>query len=135
MMTEKSFHEAGHAVAASVLGTPIKLASLNDGVTTVWWTGSDQARRNEAIIAMAGAAAEIRAMSYSADQCDELWKTVWAVDKENAKRRHGGTDTEHAMRQARWIVEDNWGSIEKVAAALEKHGTLTGEDVAVLLST
>ena len=25
-MTEKSFHEAGHAVAASVLGTPIKLA-------------------------------------------------------------------------------------------------------------
>ena len=131
---EKAYHEAGHAVAASVLGTPIKRATL-DGVTTVWWTGSDQARRNEAIIAMAGAAAETRAMSYSADQCDELWKTVWAVDKENAKRQLGGTGTEHAMRQARWIVEDNWGGVEKVAAALEKHGTLTGEDVAVLLST
>ena len=134
-MTEKSFHEAGHAVAASVLGTPIKLASLNDGVTTVWWTGSDQARRHEAIIAMAGAAAETRAMSYSREQCDELWKTVWAVDKENCKRQLGGAGTEHAMRQARWIIEDNWDGIEKVAAALEKHGTLTGEDVAVLLST
>ena len=133
MMTEKSFHEAGHAVAASVLGQPIKQATM-DGVTTLVKVGCDRARRNEAIIAMAGAAAETRAMSYSAEQCDELWKTVWAVDKENAKRQLGGTGTEHAMRQARWIIEDNWDGIEKVAAALEKHGTLSGEDVAGLLS-
>ena len=130
---EKAYHEAGHAVAASVLGTPIKRATM-DGVTTVWWTGSDQARRNEAIIAMAGAAAETRAMSYSAEQCDELWKTVWAVDKENCKRQLGGAGTEHAMRQARWIIEDNWDAVTKVAEALEKHGTLSGEDVAGLLS-
>ena len=79
--------------------------------------GSDQARRNEAIIAMAGPLQRARAMNYSAEQCDELWKTVWAVDKENAKRQLGGAGTEHAMRQARWIVEDNWDGIEKVAAA------------------
>ena len=32
-MMEKAYHEAGHAVAASVLGTPIKQATM-DGVTT-----------------------------------------------------------------------------------------------------
>ena len=55
MMTEKSFHEAGHAVAASVLGQPIKQATM-DGVTTLVKVGCDRARRNEAIIAMAGPA-------------------------------------------------------------------------------
>ena len=132
-MTEKSFHEAGHAVAASVLGQPIKQATM-DGVTTLVKVGCDQARRNEAIIAMAGPAAEARAKSYSAEQSEELWNTVWAVDKENCKRQLGGAGTEHAMRQARWIVEDNWDAVEKVAEALEKHGTLSGEDVAGLLS-
>ena len=133
MMTEKSFHEAGHAVAASVLGQPIKQATM-DGVTTLVKVGCDRARRNEAIIAMAGPAAEARAKSYSAEQSEELWKTVWAVDKENCKRQLGGAGTEHAMRQARWIVEDNWDAVTKVAEALEKHGTLSGEDVAALLS-
>ena len=132
-MTEKSFHEAGHAVAASVLGQPIKQATM-DGVTTLVKVGCDQARRNEAIIAMAGPAAEARAKSYSAEQSEELWNTVWAVDKENCKRQLGGAGTEHAMRQARWIVEDNWDAVTKVAEALEKHGTLSGEDVAGLLS-
>ena len=70
---EKGYHEAGHAVAASVLGQPIKQATM-DGVTTLVKVGCDQARRNEAIIAMAGAAAETRAMSYSAEQSEELWK-------------------------------------------------------------
>ena len=134
MMTEKSFHEAGHAVAASVLGQPIKQATM-DGVTTLVKVGCGQARRNEAIIAMAGPAAEARAKSYSAEQSEELWNTVWAVDKEYCKRQLGGAGTEHAMRQARWIVEDNWDAVTKVAEALEKHGTLSGEDVAVLLST
>ena len=133
MMTEKSFHEAGHAVAASVLGQPIKQATM-DGVTTLVKVGCDQARRNEAIIAMAGPAAEARAKSYSAEQSEELWNTVWAVDKENCKRQLGGAGTEHAMRQARWIMEDNWDAVTKVAEALEKHGTLSGEDVAGLLS-
>ena len=133
MMTEKSFHEAGHAVAASVLGQPIKQATM-DGVTTLVKVGCDRARRNEAIIAMAGPAAEARAKSYSAEQSEELWNTVWAVDKENCKRQLGGAGTEHAMRQARWIVEDNWDAVTKVAEALEKYGTLSGEDVAGLLS-
>ena len=132
-MSEKSFHEAGHAVAASVLRTPIKRATM-DGVTTLVKVGCGQARRNEAIIAMAGPAAEARAKSYSAEQSEELWNTVWAVDKENAKRRLAGAGTEHAMRQARWIVEDNWDAVTKVVEALEKHGTLSGEDVVALLS-
>ena len=46
-MSEKSFHEAGHAVAASVLGTPIKQATLY-GVITLVRVGCDQARRHEA---------------------------------------------------------------------------------------
>jgi hypothetical protein len=104
---EKAYHEAGHAVAASVLGTPIKQATL-DGVITLVRVGCDQAQRNEAIIAMAGPAAEARAKSYSAEQSAE----------ENAKRQLGGHGTEHAMRRARWLIEDNWDGIEKVAEAL-----------------
>ena len=68
-MTQKSFHEAGHAVAASVLGQPIKQATM-DGVITLVRVGCDRARRNEAIIAMAGPAAEDRAKSYSAEQSE-----------------------------------------------------------------
>ena len=77
-MKEKSFHEAGHAVAATVLRTPLKQATM-DGVITLS-RGTDQERRNQAIIAMAGAAAEALAMNYTKDQCDELLKTAWAQD-------------------------------------------------------
>ena len=106
-----------------------------DGVTTLVKVGCDQARRMRRSSRWLARLQKTRAMSYSQEQCDELWKTVWAVDKENCKRQLGGAGTEHAMRQARWIIEDNWDGIEKVAEALEKHGTLSGEDVAVLLST
>ena len=129
----EGLHEAGHAVAASVLGTPIKRASM-DGVTTWVRVGSDQARRNGAIIAMAGIVAETKAMKYGAEQCAELLKTVWAADHENAKRYLGSPDTLLAMRQARWLMHDNWDGVVKVAEALEKHGKLTGEEVAALLS-
>ena len=54
-----AFHEAGHAVAAIALGTPIKRASL-DRVTTLVRPGCPQAQRNEAIIALAGPAAEAK---------------------------------------------------------------------------
>ena len=105
-----------------------------DGVTTVWWTGSDQARRHEAIIAMAGAAAETRAKNYSREQCDELWKTVWAVDKENCKRQLGGAGTEHAMRQARWIVEDNWDGVEKSQPCAEMAYSLSPKTKIAVIS-
>ena len=133
MMTEKSFHEAGHAVAASVLGQPIKQATM-DGVTTLVKVGCDQARRHEAIIAMAGPAAETKAMGYTKEQAAELLTTVWAADVANAERRLNGQGTALAMRQAKWLMHDNWEAVTKVAEALEKHGTLSGEDVAALLS-
>ena len=132
-MTEKSFHEAGHAVAASVLGQPIKQATM-DGVTTLVKVGCDQARRNEAIIAMAGPAAETRAMSYSEEQSDGALENGLGGRQGKREEAARGAGTEHAMRQARWIMEDNWDAVTKVAEALEKHGTLSGEDVAGLLS-
>ena len=49
----QAYHEAGHAVAAIALGTPIKRASL-DRVTTLVRPGCPQAQRNEAIIALSG---------------------------------------------------------------------------------
>ena len=95
-------------MAASVLGTPIKLATI-DGVTTWVKVGCDQARKNEAIIAMAGPAAEARAQSYSQEKSEELWRTVWAVDNENARGNSAAHGTEHAMRQARWIIRRQLG--------------------------
>ena len=68
-MDEAAFHEAGHAVAAAVLGTPIKCASLS-GVTTLVKVGCPHAQHTQAIIALSGPAAEDRHRRYSPDERD-----------------------------------------------------------------
>ena len=74
-----------------------------------------------------------QSQGYSAEQSEEPG-TRSGRSTRNTARSAGGAGTEHAMRQARWIVEDNWDAVTKVAEALEKHGTLSDEDVAALLS-
>jgi hypothetical protein len=103
----RAHHEAGHAVAAAVLGTPIKRASLSV-VTTLLRVGCQRARRNEAIIALSGPAAEDESEGYSADEREKLWHTVRADDWANALHNLAGGDSDLALRRARRFVRRNW---------------------------
>ena len=90
MMSERAYHEAGHAVAAAVLGTPIKRASL-DRVTTLVRPGCPRAQRAEAIIALAGPAAEAKFRVFiGAAEHAALWRSAWATDRANAVRNLAG---------------------------------------------
>ena len=94
-------HEAGHAVVATVFGTPVKRATLH-GVTTMVRVGCPRAQYNEAVIALSGPCAEERFHGYTASQCAELWdSSVWRDDLANALRRLEGAEIAPAMHQAR----------------------------------
>jgi hypothetical protein len=125
---ERSFHEAGHAVAAAVLGTPIKRASLG-GVTTWVRVGCPRARRNEAIIALSGPAAEDLHRRHTAPEREQMWRTAWAADWANALRQLAGGDPEAALRRAQRLVCESWGPIERLARALRERGELAGAEV------
>jgi hypothetical protein len=111
-------HEAGHAVAAHVLGVPIRCVTLH-GMWTQ--TGGDPARAyHQGVISLSGPCAEDRHHRYGASERAELWDTVWRDDLNNAVRhlRIAGGDANQAMRQARRLVEEHWPLIERLAAAL-----------------
>ena len=96
----RAHHEAGHAVIASVLDTPIKRASLRE-VWTLVRVGCPRARRNLAIIALAGAEAETKHCGYSLDRQAELWGVAWATDLASAVRDLDRADIAPAISQAR----------------------------------
>jgi hypothetical protein len=62
-----AYHEAGHAVVAVALGTTVKLATLR-AVTTMVRRGCPRAQYNEAVVALAGPAAETRYCGYREDE-------------------------------------------------------------------
>lgn len=132
-MDERAYHEAGHAVAAIALGTPVKRASL-DRVTTWVRPGCERAQRNEAIIALAGPLAEDRYQSYSLNEQAALSGSVWRTDLDNALRRLRPADSLGlAVREARGLVRQNWTSIEVLAAALLDRKALTGDEINAVL--
>src|SRR5262245_49525532 len=83
--TSVMIHEAGHAVAAAVRGTPLKRASLS-GVTTLVRRGCQRARRAEAIIALSGPAAEDWHQRYSAGEREQLWRSVTDAVRSKSRR-------------------------------------------------
>jgi len=78
-----ALHEAAHAVVARVLGQPVKLASL-DSVLTRHRRGDSKAHRQQAIVALAGPAAEDRLCRHTREERAQLWATVWRIDLANA---------------------------------------------------
>jgi hypothetical protein len=127
----RAHHEAGHAVAASVLGTPIKRASL-DEVWTLVRVGCPRAQRNQAIIALAGAEAETKYCGHSLDRQAELWGVAWATDLAAVGDLERAAIAP-ALCQARQLVDQHWRAIEAVAQALLERGELTGADIHALI--
>jgi hypothetical protein len=131
-----AIHEGGHAVAAHALGHPLVYASLVDGVRTRCRRGDRGAHLREAMIALAGPAAEMR---YRPTRLRWEERTLW--------RKHWGTDLAHARqhvaaaggtvlptRPAIILVRRHWRAIEAVAAAIEQRGTLTGAEIDALMA-
>ena len=99
--TSGPIYEAGHAVAAIALGTPVKCVSL-DKVTTLVRVGCPRAQYHEAVIALSGAAAETRYCGYSLEEQAKLWGGVWRIDLDNALHRlQAGDSLGEAVREAR----------------------------------
>ena len=129
-----AFHEAGHVVVATALGTPVKCATL-DEVWTLVRDGCPRAQRNQAIIALAGAEAETRHCGHSLERQAEMWGDAWANDLGSALRHLDRAAIAPALHQARQLVTEHWCSVRVVAQALLERGELTGDDIHALIGS
>lgn len=128
-----AWHEAGHCVAAHVLGVPIKSATL-DGVIVLRYN-TPRARAYSAAVSLGGPAAESKALGYDAATIAKLSTSeAWSQDLANARRYVGEKGLKLTMRLARRIVHKNWHHVAAVAEALEARGTLDGAEIIELMS-
>ena len=129
-----AIHEAGHCVAAHVLGHPIVCASFDDGVRTRWRGDDPRAHIVEAAIAVAGPTAERRYRAPSPAELEVLWREQWGTDLANARKHIAACDADPLVLvlEVELLVRENWEAIERVAAALQQRGTLSGAEVDAL---
>jgi hypothetical protein len=127
-----SHHEARHPVLARQLGHQVSAVALNR-VGTLYCTTNPNSQWTEAVVALAGPAAEQRLRGYTFNQRNELWLTSWATDMANAERHLRQSDHAVSLRQAEnvavCLVEQHWATITRVADALAAAGQLSGTDL------
>jgi hypothetical protein len=123
-----AIHEAGHAVVALALGHEVTRLSLefcrtryrrNDEIA--WW--------NEAVISMAGAAAEQRLMHYPEDVLAMMRRSAWATDRRCAEhwlRLIPGVTLANTEAMAAHLVAKHWPRIVRVARALTEERETSG---------
>jgi hypothetical protein len=134
-----SYHEAGHALMAHLLGGRITHMTIEGdedlqmGSTTIEWHGVDIQDRiyRSALVALAGPIAELRWRG-DVDTLDTL--TTWRGDWQEveAALQSCAEGTEHARLLAQWVKEVKqelldpvaWEMVCRVADALEAHRTL-----------
>jgi hypothetical protein len=128
-------HEAGHAVAAAVLGIRITAATAS-GVHTLHRRGDPDAHRREAIIAMAGPMAEHHHARMTGEDAARAWVTAWSGDLRNCLRHldaAGGGPVAPVRAEAERLVRIYSVAIETVADALLARGRLSGDEIDRLL--
>jgi hypothetical protein len=141
-MTDSSYHEAAHAVAAFNLGLPVVYlttrAHEEDNGRTVFDTRSEGFQKLDAlscaIIKMAGEVAERQLAG------EVLPKFNWLSDDDDAEdARHFAAqmdvgdefqNREWATHRTRTLVRNWWPEIEALAAKLQRSETVLGEEVA-----
>jgi hypothetical protein len=133
-----SYHEAGHALMAHLLGGRVVACTIEDedgelaGRTTVHWRGVDagERRRRSALVALAGPVAEARWRGDVEPESFAAWRADWQEVQHALAAERGGQAPAAVLR--RWLAEvratlaepATWEQLCRIADALEAHGTL-----------
>ena len=122
-----SHHEAGHVVAAHIVGRPARRVTMRGA-----WTDRNNTSMSECAINWAGPLAEHCYQPTTVAQRRALWQQQWRGDRRNLLRFDAD-----ARRLARWradrIIHGRWPAVTAVAEALLRSGELTGADIAALV--
>jgi ATP-dependent Zn protease len=141
-----AYHEAGHAVAFLVIGEPplrVEI-SVGEGTVTPGYTRDDDPVREESEMrlraiddvaaTLAGPFAQARIMRVSRDEA--MRHPACRVDMELVEDTIQDADLgcdeyiwSEAARKTATILKRNWAAVERLAAALLEHRSLTGEQV------
>lgn len=146
-METAAYHEAGHAVIASILGGKVVSVSIEsespevDGDAVVAWKRGGRNDREIALddirVAIAGPIAEmVYAGEYDYLRIREEHSVDWQIALSSLRRLGLNTDREAALLQKtvaelyQTIRQDNiWSSIGDVADLLAVHETIEGDVV------
>lgn len=138
-----SYHEAGHALVAHLLGGEVVQCTIEDedgdlhGSTTVRWRVADPIERARRIglSALGGPLAEARFRG-DMDVLESLtaWEDDW-LQAQQALTAAGAAPAQQKQLLGRWVREvagwftdeDTWERLCRVADALAAHGTLDDE--------
>jgi len=141
-----ALHEAGHAVAAHALGlvvTRVTIEPTYDTFYEKWRVGTTEIEvigdltrdfssamrarlRREAIFSLAGPAAERRVVGHATLDEDgiDVERARWLLSRDTPSH-----DLPRVLRRthelAERLVRERWSAIERLAAALMRHRTLT----------
>ena len=123
-----AYHEAGHAVVALALGGKVRLVEIGPRPHAHCL---HRTKTNKAITALAGDLAEQRACPNST--WDAFVDLRVALDTAELLAPDEPLDAlQEFLDRAEALLDRHWCAVEAVAAALLKHGTLTGAEVDAL---
>jgi ATP-dependent Zn protease len=153
MIESTAFHEAGHAVLAHYLGVGLRLVTIDADEDSAghiqdggeWSEEAEELRiladeaywLRMAISRYAGAEAVRRYAPRTKWKegagNDHYWAAI-AIEKITADPRSVRALHAYAQRQARLLVEHYWPEIQRLARALMKEKTLSGDDAKKLIT-
>jgi hypothetical protein len=90
----------------------------------------------QGIVACAGPPAEQKFAGYPQDVQDRLWVVFWKTDGANVEywlNRINGVTLAQAEAMARYLVDEHWDAIVRVAESLAAEGELGGARIEALL--
>jgi ATP-dependent Zn protease len=132
-----AYHEAGHAVAALALGRPVhKVSALPDRDRLGWcefkkgvFRPSDDWLEREALIALAGLAAEARHTGeYALAEAGRDLRYVRKLALQRASERSVERLERRLLAKTEHLLADDahWRAVEGIAAELMRHGQISG---------
>jgi hypothetical protein len=131
----RAYHESGHCVVGRVLSVEVTGVTLvacstrrRDDPISYW---------SQAVVAMSGSAAEQRFANYPPDRVAMMWGSAWNTDRRNAYYWLRQMDSAVTLKQteamARYLVDEHWEAITRVAEALAAEGELSGGRIEALV--
>src|SRR4051812_41850310 len=132
-----AYHEAGHAVAALVLGRPVHKVSVLPDCDRLGWCEfkkgvfrpSEDWLEREVMIALAGMAAEARHTGeYALPEAAQDLRFVRKLALQRASERSVERLERRLLAKTENLLADdaNWQAVELIAAELLKHGQISG---------